>query len=104
MGRHRETPDAVGWHPGSQSPREGLEVYAALDRISTPIAVGILWLDADAIAATLTLFFYIGSLGLSEECLHVRILHTSPLAVVIIICVHNNSGVAYGSTTPAPYA
>ena len=41
MGRHRETPDAVGWHPGSQSPREGLVVvcwsYGALDRVEYDI-------------------------------------------------------------------
>jgi len=80
-----------------------LEVYAALDRISTFIAVGILGLDAHQAAATLTLFFYIGGLDMSVECLHLRVVHIFPVAVVVVIEIHNNLGVTYGSATPTPF-
>ena len=64
------------------------------------MAVGILRLYADAIAATLTLFFYIGLLGFAEERLHIRVVHASPVAVVIVRVVHNNSGRVCASTLP----
>ena len=93
-----------GMTPRVSGPREGLDVYAALTCISTSIAVGILGLDADAIAATLTLFFYIGSLDMAVEGLCIGIVHIFPVSEVIIVCVHSNIGRACGSTLPAPYA
>ena len=89
-----------GMTPSAQAPEEGLEVPTTFAFGSAAIAVGVVGLDLDQVATTCTLFFYIGGLGFAKKCLHVRVVHASPLAVVIVRVVHNISGRVCASTLP----
>ena len=60
-------------------------------------------LDAHLASASFALFGYIRGLSLEVEVAHIGIVHASPMAVVVVIEIHNNIGVTYGSATPTPF-
>ena len=59
-------------------------------------------LELDQVATTLTLFFYIGGQDMVVEGLRIGIVHPFPIAEIVVIVVHNNSGRARAGTLPAP--
>jgi len=91
-----------GMTPSAQAPEEGLEVPTTFAFGSAAIAVGVVGLDLDQVATTCTLFFYIGGLDLAVEVLRIGIVHPFPIAEVIVIVVHSNSGRACASALPSP--
>ena len=60
-------------------------------------------MNAHLASATFTLFEFVCGLSLEVEVAHIGIVHASPMAVVVVIEIHNNIGVTYGSAPPTPF-